>query len=53
LEAEQPKVLPKKLIGLAIPYLLKQWQALTRLLHDGLAQVIGPPLASVTNLQAR
>ena len=35
LEAEQPKVLPKSLIGLAIAYALKHWQALTRFVHDG------------------
>jgi len=35
LEAEQPKVLPKSLIGLAIAYALRHWQALTRYLGDG------------------
>src|SRR5580692_1129609 len=35
LEAEQPKVLPKSLIGLAIAYTLKHWQALTRFVSDG------------------
>ena len=35
LEAEQPKVLPKSLIGLAIAYALKNWQALTRYLTAG------------------
>jgi transposase len=35
LEAEQPKVLPKSLIGLAIAYALKHWQALTRFVNDG------------------
>jgi transposase len=35
LEAEQPKVLPKSLIGQAIAYALRHWQALTRFLDDG------------------
>jgi transposase len=35
LEAEQPKVLPKSLIGLAIAYALRHWQALTRFVNDG------------------
>jgi transposase len=35
LEAEQPKVLPKSLIGLAIAYTLNHWQALTRFVSDG------------------
>jgi len=35
LEAEQSKVLPKSLIGLAIAYTLKHWQALTRFVNDG------------------
>jgi transposase len=32
---EQPKVLPKSLIGQAIAYALRHWQALTRFLEDG------------------
>jgi len=35
LEAEQPKVLPKSLMGQAIAYALRHWQALTRYLDDG------------------
>jgi transposase len=35
LEAEQPKVLPKSLIGHAIAYALRHWQALTRYVTDG------------------
>jgi hypothetical protein len=35
LEAEQPNVLPKSLIGLAIAYTLKHWQALERYTTDG------------------
>jgi transposase len=35
LEIEQPKVLPKSLIGLATAYTLKHWQALTRFVSDG------------------
>jgi hypothetical protein len=35
LEAEQPKVLPRSLIGLAIAYTLKHWQALERYTTDG------------------
>jgi transposase len=39
LEAEQPKVLPKSLIGLAIAYALKNWQALTRYLTEGFLDI--------------
>ena len=35
LEAEQPKVLPKSLIGQAIAYTLRHWQALLRYTTDG------------------
>jgi transposase len=35
LETEQPKVLPKSLIGLAMAYALKNWKALTRFASDG------------------
>jgi transposase len=35
LEAEQPKVLPKSLIGLAIAYALRHWEALHRYTTDG------------------
>jgi transposase len=35
LDAEQLKVLPKSLIGLAIAYALNHWQALTRFVNDG------------------
>jgi hypothetical protein len=35
LDAEQPNVLPKSLIGLAIAYTLKHWQALARYTTDG------------------
>lgn len=35
LEEEQPKVLPKSLIGQAIAYALRHWAALTRFLDDG------------------
>jgi transposase len=35
LEEEQPKVLPKSLIGQAIAYALRHWTALTRFLDDG------------------
>jgi transposase len=35
LEAEQPKLLPKSLMGQAIAYALRHWQALTRYLDDG------------------
>jgi transposase len=33
--AEQPKVLPKSLIGQAIAYALRHWQALMRCMQDG------------------
>lgn len=39
LEAEQPKVLPKSLIGLAIAYTLKHWQALKRYTTDGFLDI--------------
>jgi transposase len=39
LEAEQPKVLPKSLIGLAIAYTLKHWQALERYTTDGFLDI--------------
>src|SRR6516162_9626997 len=39
LEAEQPKVLPKSLIGLAIAYTLKNWQALQRYTSDGFLDI--------------
>jgi len=39
LQAEQPKVLPKSLIGLAIAYALKNWQALSRYLSDGFLDI--------------
>jgi hypothetical protein len=35
LQAEQPKVLPKSLMGQAIAYALRHWQALTRYLDNG------------------
>jgi transposase len=35
LAAEQPKALPKSLMGQAIAYALRHWQALTRYLGDG------------------
>jgi transposase len=39
LEAEQPKVLPKSLIGQAIAYALRHWRALTRYLNDGFLDI--------------
>lgn len=39
LEAEQPKVLPKSLIGQAIAYALRHYQALTRYLDDGFLDI--------------
>jgi transposase len=39
LDAEQPKVLPKSLIGLAIAYTLKNWQALVRYTTDGFLDI--------------
>jgi transposase len=39
LEGEQAKVLPKSLIGLAIAYTLKNWQALTRYPSDGFLDI--------------
>jgi transposase len=39
LDAEQPKVLPKSLIGLAIAYALKNWQALVRYTTDGFLDI--------------
>src|SRR4029077_20569670 len=35
LQAEHPKVLPKSLMGQAIAYALRHWQALTRFVSDG------------------
>lgn len=39
LDAEQPNVLPKSLIGLAIAYTLKNWQALERYTTDGFLDI--------------
>jgi transposase len=39
LAAERPKVLPKSLIGQAIAYALRHWQALTRYLDDGFLDI--------------
>jgi transposase len=39
LQAEQPKVLPKSLMGQAIAYALRHWQALTRYLDDGFLDI--------------
>jgi transposase len=39
LDAEQPKVLPKSLIGLAIAYTLNHWQALERYTTDGFLDI--------------
>jgi len=39
LEAEQPKVLPKSLIGLAIAYTLRHWPALERYVSDGFLDI--------------
>jgi transposase len=39
LDAEQPKVLPKSLIGLANAYTLKNWQALVRYTTDGFLDI--------------
>jgi transposase len=39
LETEQPKVLPKSLIGLAIAYALKHWDALHRYTSDGFLDI--------------
>lgn len=39
LEAEQPKVLPKSLIGLAIAYTLRHWNALERYTTDGFLDI--------------
>lgn len=39
LEAEKPKVLPKSLMGQAIAYALRHWQALTRYLDDGFLDI--------------
>jgi transposase len=36
---EQPKVLPKSLMGGAIAYTLRHWQALVRFLEDGLLDI--------------
>jgi len=35
LQAEHPKVLPKSLMGQAVAYALRHWQALTRFVDDG------------------
>jgi transposase len=39
LEAERPKVLPKSLMGQAIAYALRHWQALTRYVDDGFLDI--------------
>jgi transposase len=39
LESERPKVLPKSLMGQAIAYALRHWQALTRYLDDGFLDI--------------
>ena len=39
LDAEQPKVLPKSLIGLAIAYTLKNWPAFERYTTDGFLDI--------------
>jgi transposase len=39
LQAEYPKVLPKSLVGQAIAYALRHWQALTRFLDDGFLDI--------------
>jgi transposase len=39
LEAEKPKVLPKSLIGLAIAYTLRHWEALKRYTSDGFLDI--------------
>jgi transposase len=39
LETEQPKVLPKSLIGLAIAYMLRHWDALARYTTDGFLDI--------------
>jgi len=39
LEAEQPKVLPKSDIGMAINYTLKQWPRLNRFVSDGRLEI--------------
>jgi transposase len=39
LEAEQAKVLPKSLMGQAIAYALRHWQALTRYVSDGFLDI--------------
>jgi transposase len=39
LQAEQPKVLPKSLMGQAIAYALRHWQALTRFVGDGFLDI--------------
>jgi transposase len=39
LQAEQPKVLPKSLIGLAIAYTLRHWPALERYTTDGFLDI--------------
>jgi transposase len=39
LEAEYAKALPRSLIGQALAYALRHWQALTRYLHDGFLDI--------------
>jgi transposase len=39
IDAEQPKVLPKSLIGLAIAYTLRHWSALERYTTDGFLDI--------------
>ncbi len=39
LKEEQPKVLPKSPMGLAIAYALRHWQALTRYLDEGFLDI--------------
>ncbi len=39
LEVEQPKILPKSLIGLAIAYTLRHWPALERYTTDGFLDI--------------
>jgi hypothetical protein len=39
LKAEQPSVLPKSLMGKAIAYALRHWQALTRFVTDGFLDI--------------
>src|SRR5208337_2444299 len=39
LKTEQPNVLPKSLMGKAIAYALRHWQALTRFVTDGFLDI--------------